>query len=258
MPDVGTIDKSKIVKLVKKNTLITKGFREDGLKEACYLSHTSNEFFEIKDDSRLVNVSNDNYFILKPNNSVVCKTAERFQIPTNMIARVLLTGHYFSIGISPVNTYADPGFDGHLGIILTNTSKNYIKIYPNVALAKIEFAYINGESDPYVGQHGGDLTTWPLRNDLILSEGELSDKNIDVNSISEVKEVHGLAIANMIDDLQKSRKYLYIFTAICAALPIIIIWGIQSSFDLSSPFLSAIVGVGSGLIANYIFKLSTK
>ncbi len=258
MSNLGTITKNEIKSLVKSDNLITKEYQKDRIKEACYLSYTSNEFFEIKNNTKLIKIKNDEYFILKPNNSVVCKTAERFKIPTNMIARILLTGHYFSIGIAPVNTYADPGFDGHLGIVLTNTSKNYIKIFPNKPLVKIEFSYINGNSKPYVGQHGGDLTIWPLRSDLILTEDELLKKSIDVNSISEAKEVHGIAIASMIESLQKSRKSLYIFTALAGSLPMFILWGIQAKFDFSSPYIGAVIGILSGLIVNYLFKFFNK
>lgn len=258
MSDLGTIIKDEIKSLVKSHDLITKEYKKERIKEACYLSHTSNEFFEIKNNTKLIKINNDEYFILKPNNSVVCKTAESFKLPTNMIARVLLTGHYFSIGIAPINTYADPGFDGHLGIVLTNTSKNYIKILPNEPLVKIEFSYINGHSDPYVGQHGADLKTWPLRSDLILTSEELLKNSIDINSISEAKEVHGVAIASMIESLQESRKSLYRFTALAAILPMGLLWGIQENFDLNSPYVGVGIGILTGLIVNYLYKFLNK
>ena len=144
---MSTINKDEILRLIRINSLITRNFDELRIKEACYEASTSYDFFEITEkEAKKVTVADGDCFILRPNNQVVCVTKEYFDIPKNMIARVFLVGHYFSLGIAPVSTYADPGFKGRLGIVLTNTSKNYIKISPNEQIAKIEFATMSAPS----------------------------------------------------------------------------------------------------------------
>ena len=67
---------------------------------------------------------------------------ERISLPDRLLGRVLAKGQLFSIGILPVCTYADPGFDGRLGITLFNFSRHYISIKPGQPIAKIEFSIL--------------------------------------------------------------------------------------------------------------------
>jgi dCTP deaminase len=58
----------------------------------------------------------------QPGHRVVLITHEELEIPPNIIARIINKGSLFSIGLSPVCTYADPGFTGNLGVVTPNTS----------------------------------------------------------------------------------------------------------------------------------------
>lgn len=254
-----TFTKEQIEIEVKRNHLIESNYDVNQIKECCYLARTSERFFDLTNqEAKRIDLDGNDYFVLRPNNSVVCKTFEKFNIPNNVLARVILTGHYFSLGIAPVCTYADPGFSGYLGIVLTNTSKNYLIIKIHEPLVKIEFSYISGESRPYEGQHGGDLEVWPYRKHLIATKEQLINKGIIENSLSELKRVYGDDVAETIYELRTTKKYIAAFVTLCAVVPLFLVWGINYKFNMNSPHLSALIGIATGVVGNIIFFLVLK
>lgn len=257
---MSTINKEKMLELIHADRLITRNFNESRIKEACYEASTSCDFFEITvKEAKKVTVAEGDCFILRPNNQVVCVTKEYFNIPKDMIARVFLVGHYFSLGIAPVSTYADPGFKGRLGIVLSNTSKNYIKISPNEQIAKIEFATMSAPShEGYVGQHGGEVTTWPFRSELIASKELLASKNINPDSSEELDKIYGVTLRRTINEARKSYLIFGITNVISIFIPLFTVWGIHEKWNFSSPVMSIAIGVATGIIANYLFYILQK
>src|SRR5262249_11293192 len=132
------------------------------------------------------------YVLLKPRQFVCVITLESLRLPANILGRILTKGQLFSVGVIPVNTYADPGFEGNLGIVLTNISNNYLKIKQNDPIAKIEFSKLRQPVEkPYVGQHGYQTKIWPIPVDMILTEAEiLADPRIK-NPLEELERVSG-------------------------------------------------------------------
>jgi deoxycytidine triphosphate deaminase len=255
---MGIINETKISEFISNGKLITRGFEKTMLKEVCYNARTSNKYFEFDNigNSKVINIEDGKYFILRPQNQVVCVTKEYFSIPMNMIARIFLIGDYFSLGIAPVNTIADPGFKGFLGIVLTNTSKNYIKIFSNTPIAKIEFSFLQERSlNEYVGQYGGELKIWPFRKDLIADDDELKNHNIVPGSDAENQLIYGNTLASTINKARNIFKIFAITSSISALVPVLLIWGINQKFDKSSPILSIFIGVFAGVISNLISTL---
>lgn len=258
---MSTLNRELIIEKVNSINLINRqNYDETRIKQACYEARVSNDFFEIVNDHAVKRIINDDQaYILRPNNQVVCVTKEYFNIPENMIARIVLKGDYFSLGIAPVNTYADPGFKGRLGIVLSNTSRNYIKLKPGDALTKIEFSTLTANcTEGYVGQHGGDVTTWPVREDLIVSDEELKNLNINKNSNDEIKKIYGDTLAKNIADLHKTKRDFVISAIISTALPLITIWCVYEKWDIASPILSTAIGLLTGLASNYIYNKFVK
>jgi len=257
---MSTMNKGKIKDLVRAGNLIKQHFDEANIKEACYEASTSNDFFEITaNGTEKIVIPDNNYYILRPNNQVVCVTREYFDIPLNVIARIFLTGHYFALGIAPVNTYADPGFKGRLGIIFSNTSRNYIKIAPHERIIKIEFATMQEPSEEgYVGQHGGDVTTWPFRRDLVADADFLEGRNICPESPEEIEKIYGKVLKNTIFSAKKFYPRLGIATAISTIIPLITVWGLSQNWDFSSPALTLALGIMIGIVSNTIFYFFTK
>lgn len=253
---MSTLNQQEIISRINNHEIIIENYDSNRIKEVCYEARTSNDFFELVDhEARKKFVSNDDFYVLRPNCQVVCVTKEYFDIPLNLIGRVLLVGHFFSLGIAPVNTYADPGFKGRLGIVLSNTSSDYIKIETNTPIAKIEFSTLTQSSEyGYVGQHGGDVKIWPYRKDLIATEEELKMKKIDTNGDAEIERIYGTLLTKTIIDVRKSKLYFFVSTTISSLLPLVIMWGIIAKWNQASPFLSAIIGLFTGLISNVIFS----
>jgi deoxycytidine triphosphate deaminase len=137
----GTLTDADILRLATDHLLITEGFELKSLKQACYELTSSNIFYDVAsthEDKRVIVNSRIGY-LLKPHCYVVAITQECLALPDNVLARILTKGRLFSVGILPVNTYADPGFEGKLGITLYNGSHRYLSIRPGEAIAKIEF-----------------------------------------------------------------------------------------------------------------------
>ena len=237
---MSTMNKKRIKELAIAGKLIKSGFDESKIKEACYEASTSNDFFEITSSgTKKIIIADGDHYLLRPNNQVVCVTSEYFDIPLNAIARIFLVGHYFALGVAPVNTYADPGFKGRLGIILSNTSRNYLKIGPNERIAKMEFATMQEPSEEgYVGQHGGDVTTWPFRADLIADEHYLKLKHINPDSPEELERIYGKTLKTTIFGAKRFPWHLGIATLLASILPMLAIWGLQEKWNYSSPVTS--------------------
>src|SRR5688572_22071645 len=127
----GTLTDADIIDCAQRGHLIVEEFQEKNAKQACYELRAGNIFFETasgRENQRVV--VDDGAYVLRPNNYVTVITAEKLAMPENVVARILTKGVLFSLGILPVNTYADAGFDGRLGITMYNFSRRYIEIRP--------------------------------------------------------------------------------------------------------------------------------
>src|SRR5690606_30072793 len=132
--------------------LITEEFEEKNIKQSCYELRASNIYYDINSADRKIELKEDEYILIKPKALVVIMTYETLEMPANILGRILTKGKLFSVGLLPVNTYADPGFSGRLGIVFSNLSNNYIKITPKESIAKIEFSKLeNNVERPYHG-----------------------------------------------------------------------------------------------------------
>ncbi len=92
-----------------------------------------------------------------------------------MLARVVSKGSLFSIGLSPVCTYADPGFQGNIGIVTQNISDKYIELPVGELIAKVDFSRLSQPAtQPYSGQHGFQMKIWPIKHHLQKTHDEVS------------------------------------------------------------------------------------
>ena len=153
----GTIVDEDIIRLALADELIVDEFDKAFVKQACYELRASSIFYEVQspaENKRIVLEAGSGY-LLRPHSYVVSIVRERIRLPANVLGRILVKGRLFSIGILPINTYADPGFEGRLGITLYNASHRYIFLEPGEPIAKIEFSVLpKPVNRPYSGQHG--------------------------------------------------------------------------------------------------------
>ena len=251
-----TLSDQEIKELCGRGKIIVENYNDRNVKQACYELIASNIYYEITNDGQAEkNTVNENgYILIKPGQTVVIRTQEHIILPRNMLARILSKGKLFSVGLLPVNTYADPGFDGALGIVFYNSSHNYLKIIPGSAIAKMELCQLHKDVErPYHGQHGFGTETWIVPREMILSIEEIrSDPRIK-DGISELKISHGEQISSIVGklaELERKKQFSsMIFIILCVAL----LFAINK--DSESPIIDGSVAVVIGILSNVAWSL---
>lgn len=209
---VGTIVDSDIWALAAARQLITSNFDGDCVRQACYELRASDVFYDtsLPEDRRRVEVD-EKGFVLRPHRAVVCIVREELRLPPDVLGRVLTKGVLFSLGILPVNTYADPGFSGRLGITLVNSSERYVRIRPGEHIAKIEFTRLPKKVErPYHGQHGFDTGIWPIPAHLYADPTELAKEGAIRGESEEFAEIYGPRLAEVRDDLKLYSQLIWV------------------------------------------------
>ena len=114
----------------------------------------------------LVEVKDEEPFILHPGEFVLGSTRERVGIPDDMVARLEGKSSLGRLGLLIHSTagYVDPGWDGYLTLELSNVANLPITIYPEMKIGQISFVqlsepaqtpYGSGElGSKYQGQRG--------------------------------------------------------------------------------------------------------
>lgn len=252
----GTICDADIVALARSGNLITEGFEERSVKQACYELRVSNVLYEtgsLRENKRVV--IGDGGYILRPHSYVTVIVHERIQLPPNVIARVLTKGQLFSIGILPVCTYADPGFAGRLGITICNASHRYIVIKPGQAIAKIEFSVLaRSVTRPYTGQHGYETEIWPIPTHLYATDTQLSAANIHPNEFNEMEQAYGPVVASLATRLTYYERKVWLQIGL-TIIGFLILFGLGLTTNW---IISVLVGVAANLITNFGFSIAAR
>lgn len=161
--------KSKI-----RNDELVLGGNLSHIGPACYEISMGSIYYDLTENNIRIDASEQGYVLIKPGHRVVLITLESLKIPNDVIARVTSKGSLFSIGLSPVSTYADPGFIGNLGIVTQNVSDKYIQIPIGEKIAKVDFSLLSSISEnPYRGQHGYQTQIWPIKHQLQKTHEEI-------------------------------------------------------------------------------------
>lgn len=254
----GTLSDDDIIYYCRKGQLITEEYCKKNVKQACYELRASNIYYDLVSCNKKITLSEGEYILVKPKQMLVIITMETIELPSDILGRILTKGKLFSIGLLPVNTYADPGFIGQLGIVFSNLSNDFIKIYPGEAIAKIEFSKLeNPVSRPYSGQHGYQTKIWPIPNDMVLTEEE-KKKDKRIKSIDEEIELsYGKGLGQVIGRVYKFERYL-ILSAISYFLFSLILIAVLAGEHVLSPVFSVIVGVVSNITFQLLVYFSTK
>lgn len=251
---MATLSDGEIKSYCKDQKLISNGFEESCLKQACYELRASNIYHTICSGVDTCHkLEAEDFIIIKPKETVVIITMEELNLPDDILARVLTKGKLFTVGIAPVNTYADPGFKGKLGIVMNNLSHNYLRIDQGSPIAKIEFSELrqNVES-PYRGQHGYSAGVWPVDKSMILSDKEAASHPRVYSETVEIGDAFGPKIGRLIKRVYKYESWLIMTSLLVLTLNLLL--GVMISKD---KFLTVSQAVITSLISNIIFGLIT-
>jgi dCTP deaminase len=243
----GTLVDSDLLKLATEGRLFVEEFRASNVKQACYELRASDVFWETWSDqeNKLVRVGSELGYLLKPNRYVVAIVKEKIVLPANVVGRILAKGQLMSIGILPVNTYADPGFEGRLGITLFNGSRRYITIKPDQPIAKIEFTVLpRGVEKPYAGQHGYETEIWPIPVQFYADVDAFRKADLIKSSSAELEDRLGPEVANLSRRVDQYSRVVWVQIAVtvCCFL------GLFALYKEISIVTSVITGIAANLI----------
>lgn len=127
-------------------------------------------FIDVKLDqsdlTELVEVADDEPFILHPGEFVLGSTLERVKLPDDLVARLEGKSSLGRLGLLIHSTagFIDPGFDGHVTLELSNVANLPITIYPEMKIGQLSFVQMAepaerpygtaGMGSKYQGQRG--------------------------------------------------------------------------------------------------------
>ena len=109
-----------------------------------FRNHTS-RVIDVKqnqeDLTELVEIAEDDCFILHPGEFVLGSTAERVTVPDDLVARIEGKSSLGRLGLLIHSTagFIDPGFDGHITLELANVANLPITIYPGMKIGQVSF-----------------------------------------------------------------------------------------------------------------------
>jgi dCTP deaminase len=247
--EVAILSDTEIKNKITNNELVIGGdFSNVG--PACYELRMGHIYYDLTEDDKRIDATDQGYALIKPGHRVVLIIKELLKIPNNIIARVTSKGSLFSIGLSPVSTYADPGFAGNLGIVTQNFSDKYITIPIGEHIAKVDFSLLTSDSkNPYQGQHGYQTQIWPVKHQLQKTYSEIKGDPRVRSEEEEAFEILPRATACAIKALQRKQRKIGI------SILIFLIISTLTLAALSTEKIEPISAVATNLISSAIIGM---
>lgn len=259
MPEttIGTLSDDDIKSLCEQGILIEDNYCIERVKQACYELRCGSVYYDVNQGSNRKTINESENILLKPKQTLVIITLESLRLPNDVLGRILTKGMLFSIGILPVNTYADPGFSGNLGIIMHNLSNSYIKICLGDAIAKIEFSRLERPvSRPYNGQHGYQTGIWPMRTDMLLDPNEEKKDPRIGKPHDEIERAYGKDLGKVMKRVFGYERRLLLFASFYFFIMILLI-AIMSGTNWIKTTSAVIIGVTVNILTTIIIYAAT-
>jgi dCTP deaminase len=217
---------------------------------ACYELRLGNVYYDLTESDCRIQVTPGQDILIKPGHRVVLITQEGLEVPDDVLARIVSKGSLFSIGLSPVATYADPGFSGNIGIVTQNISDKYIVLPQLEPIAKADFTRLTGKVNrPYHGQHGFRTQIWPIKHQLQKSHADVAG---DPRVGTEKEEGYRLlpqATAGVLRNLER-RQFIT-----DAAILLAVILNAAAVFLVGNKLLDNFQGLVGNLVASVLAGL---
>jgi dCTP deaminase len=105
--------------------------------------------------TELVEVADDQAFILHPGEFVLGSTLERVKLPDDLVARLEGKSSLGRLGLLIHSTagFIDPGWDGHVTLELSNVANLPITIYHGMKIGQVSFMQL---SEPATAPYGSE------------------------------------------------------------------------------------------------------
>jgi dCTP deaminase len=107
---------------------------------------------DLEDLTELVEIADDDVFMLHPGEFVLGSTQERVALPDDLVARLEGKSSLGRLGLLIHSTagFVDAGWDGHLTLELSNVANLPITLYPGMKIGQISFLRMTTAADqPY-------------------------------------------------------------------------------------------------------------
>lgn len=257
---VGILNDTEIRAEVDRGQLISDNFREPGIVQSCYELRVGPDYLDLSvDEPQLYRIGTDAPDVLiKPFQRVVVMTEELLQIPPDVVGRILLKGRLFSLGLIPINTYADPGFSGRLGVVLYNASPRHIRLTPGQPIAKIEFERLPAPvTKPYRGQHGYGTEVWPLLRQMYVSDDDLKRDPRVQPPATELSRAFGKDFGAMYERLFGYGRILLLSVLAYIGIAVLVIVVAQRSGDRLPTFVSVVLGLVTNIVSSLLIYFAT-
>ena len=112
----------------------------------------------MEDLTGLVEITDDEPFVLHPGEFVLGQTLERVKLPDDLVARLEGKSSLGRLGLVIHSTagFVDPGFEGNLTLELSNLANLPITIYHGMPIGQISFMRMDGPvENPYGAREAG-------------------------------------------------------------------------------------------------------
>jgi dCTP deaminase len=113
---------------------------------------------EYPDLTELVEINDDNPFILHPGEFALASTPERVKLPDDIVGRIEGKSSLGRLGLIIHSTagYVDPGWDGALALELSNIAYLPITLYHRMKVSQISFMRLTEPAElPYRSSDAG-------------------------------------------------------------------------------------------------------
>jgi dCTP deaminase len=231
---------------IAKGSLIKDG-DSARLAGACYELRMGNTYYDLTESDEPIIVPAGGTVLIKPGHRVVLITHEELAVPNDFLARVVSKGSLFSVGLSPVATYADPGFFGNMGIVTENISDKYIVLPTLEPIAKVDFTRLRASVNrPYSGQHGFKTKIWPIKHELQKTYAQISN---DPRIGTEKEEAYKLlpqATADVLTWLERRQRLTDV------AILFAVILNALTLFLVGNDLVAGVLGVVGNLVASVV------
>jgi dCTP deaminase len=241
-----TLTDSEIEGEMKVGRLIKNGDAGQ-LSGACYELRLGNVYYDLTESDQPIQVGPGQDILIKPGHRVVLITHEELEVPNDMLTRIVSKGSLFSVGLSAVATYADPGFSGNLGIVTQNISDKYIVLPQLEPIAKADFTRLKGDvSRPYRGQHGFRTKIWPIKHQLQKSHAEVAADSRVRTKKEESYQLLPEATAKVLRGLER-RQFLT-----DAGIVLVVVLNAVAIFLVGNKLIDNFQGLVGNLIASVL------
>lgn len=226
---------------------LIKGGDKGQLSGACYELRLGNVYYDLTESDHPITLTQGEDILIKPGHRVVLITHEELDVPDDVLTRIVSKGSLFSVGLSPVATYADPGFSGQIGIVTQNVSDKYILLPQLEPIAKADFTRLTGAvSKTYRGQHGFRTQIWPIKHQLQKTHTQVAG---DPRVKTEKEEGYILlpqATANILRKLEKRQWFSD------AAIIVAVVLNAIAVFLVGNNLIGNLQGLIGSLVASVI------